>query len=134
MKKTIILLLIFPLLFFCGFKKKEKPYVILSAAPVTQQSVNRAERVFSPGQRIYYSLLSENGFKYSGIRMQLSKQDGKTSNWGFSIIATNDIYVVKGDSEYRDYIILQMPGRYIIQFFYLNNKRYPFVHKEFMVL
>lgn len=134
MKRLFVVLLIVPILLLCGFKRKEKPILLLSRAPVNQMTVNRIERTFSAKQRIYYALIAPDGFKYSGIRMQISKQDDKTSNWGFSIINTDDIYIVKGDNEYRSYIIVQSPGRYIIQFFYSNNKRYPFVHREFTVI
>ena len=118
----------------CGFKRKEKPILILSNAPINQITLSRTERIFAAKQRIYYALIASDGFKYSGIRMQISKQDDKTSNWGFSIVNTDDIYIVKGDSEYRSYIVVQSPGRYIIQFFYSNNKRYPFIHREFTVM
>lgn len=134
MKKIFVILLILPLICFCGFKKKEKPYVILSSGSVTKENINRLERTFSSGQRIYYALIIPDGAKYAGIRMQISKQDEKTSNWGFSIIQNNDFYLPVSEQVYRNYIFIQKPGHYIIQFFYLNNKRYPFVHKEFMVI
>lgn len=133
MKKQLILLLIFPVLICCGFRKYEKPYLLMSAAPVSDINQNRTERVFAVRQRIYYALIAPDNFKYSGVRVQISKQEENTSNWGFSIVNTEDIYIVKGDCEYKNYIILTSPGHYIIQFFYLNNKRYPFVHREFMV-
>ena len=134
MKKILIIILIFPIIFLCGFKKREKPFLIMSSAPVNEQTLNTPERTFSSKKRIYYSLIAPEGFKYSGIRMQLSKQSDKTSNWGFSIVNTEDIYIVKGDFDYRSYFVVQTPGRYIIQFFYSNNKRYPFIHREFMVI
>ncbi len=133
MKKVLTLLLIAFVMLSCGFKNREKPYIVLSNANVNTQAVNRLERVFSVGQRVHYAVVVPQGFKYSGVRMQISKQDDKTSNWGFSIISTEDIYVAKSDTEYRSYIVPKLSGHYIIQFFYLNNKRYPFAHKEFIV-
>ena len=65
--------------------------------------------------------------------MQLSKQSDKTSNWGFSVEETRDIYITPGEKTYRSYFVPRTKGHYIIQFFYLNKKNYPFVHKEFMV-
>lgn len=134
MKKTVLIILILTLIVFSGFKKKEKPYVILSSGTITQESTVRVERYFSVGQRINYLLAAPDGVKYSGIRMQISKQDEKTSNWGFSVIKTEDIFIPVSDQSYRGYIVLLRPGHYIIQFFYLNNKRYPFIHKEFQVI
>lgn len=133
MKKILIVFLILPLILLCGFKKQEKPSLLLSNAPISKNTITRIERNFMARQRIYYSLFSPSGFKYAGIRMQISKQDTKVSRWGFSIVSTEDIYIVKGDSEYKNYIVINSPGHYIIQFFYLNNKRYPFIHREFMV-
>lgn len=78
-------------------------------------------------------MIVPEGFKYSGIRMQISSKDEKTSNWGYTIRQTNDFYVNLSDNVYSNYFVLQRPGYYIIQFFYINNKRYPFIHKEFMV-
>lgn len=133
MKKILLILLILPFFFFCAFKKKEQPYIILSSSKITKMNVQRLERVFASGQRIHYAVVVPDGFKYSGLRMQISSQSDKTSNWGFTINQTNDIYVAKTDRIYNNYVVIQKPGRYIIQFFYLNNKRYPFIHKEFMV-
>ena len=133
MKKLILILLICPLILLCGFKKQQKPYAVLSISKITQQTINRTERFFFPKQKIYYAVFAPDGFKYDGIRMQLSKQDDKTANWGFTIVDSKDIYVVKGDSEYKDYVVPRTKGHYIIQFFYLNNKRYPFIHREFIV-
>ncbi len=133
MKKLLIIFLILPLIFFCGFRKKEKPYVILSAGKITKEKLKRVERSFNAGQRIYYTMIVPEGFKYSGIRMQISSKDEKTSNWGYTIRQTNDFYVNLSDNVYSNYFVLQRPGYYIIQFFYINNKRYPFIHKEFMV-
>lgn len=133
MKKLLLILLILPIVFLCGFKKAEKPFVILSSGAITKETITRAERVFSVGQRVNYCLIAPDGVKYSGIRMQISTQDEKTSNWGFSIIESNDFYLPQSDMEYRSYFVPRKSGHYIIQFFYLNNKRYPFVHKEFLV-
>lgn len=134
MKKIFAVILLIPVLFlFCAFKKQEKPYLVMSNSKITQNSLNRIERNFGVKQRIYYALIAPDGFKYDGIRMQISKQDDKTSNWGFSIINSHDIYIPKGDMEYRNYVVIPNSGHYIIQFFYLNNKRYPFIHREFMV-
>ncbi|MCD7740304.1 MAG: hypothetical protein LUH11_03035 [Candidatus Gastranaerophilales bacterium] len=133
MKKIIIIILILPLFLFCSFKKKEKPYIILSSGSISLEYVKRIERGFSANQRINYALVAPDGFKTPGIRLQISKQDEKTSNWGFSIIQSRDLYLDLAQNIYRDYIYIQRPGRYILQFFYLNNKDYPFAHKEFLV-
>ena len=133
MKKAIIVLLILPLIFLCGFRKKEKPYVILSSAMVTKENISRVERYFSVGQRVHYTIVAPDGVKYPGIRMQLSKQSDKTTNWGFSIEKSEEIFVPKSEQFYRSYFVPTSSGKYIIQFFYLNNKRYPFIHKEFFV-
>jgi len=133
MKKLIVALLILPLLLFCSFKKKEKPYVVLSSGTISIENTQRIERIFLQKQRINYALIAPDGFKYAGVRVQISKQDDKTSNWGFSIVQSNDLYLDLSQKTYRDYIYIQQPGHYILQFFYLNNKNYPFVHKEFLV-
>ncbi len=133
MKKFLYLILIMPLIFFCGFGWKEKPYIIMSSGTVSKETINRLERVFIAGQRINYAIVAPDGFKYDAIRLQISKRDEKTSNWGFSIIQSRDIFIDKTADIYNDYILIQRPGRYIIQFFYLNNKDYPFIHREFLV-
>ncbi len=133
MKKIVVILLILPLIFFCSFKKKEKPYIVLSSGVVSNQNTQRIERIFQTRQKIYYALIAPDGFKTPGVRLQISKQDEKTSNWGFSIIQTRDLYLDTAQTAYRNYIYIQRPGNYILQFFYLNNKDYPFAHKEFIV-
>ena len=133
MKKFWSILLIIPILLFCGFKKKERPIIILSSNQITNASAQVIENHFNVQSRIYYALYAPDGFKQPGVRMQLSKQDDKTSNWGFSVISVNDIYLDMAQKVYRDYIYIQQPGHYIIQFFYLDNKDYPFAHREFRV-
>lgn len=133
MKKLSVIFIIISVFLCSGFKKSEKPYVMLSSGSLTKENTGRIERVFTAGQRIHYALIAPDGVKYPGIRMQISKQDDKTSNWGFSIIQSNDFYLPQSDQIYRSYIVVQKPGHYIIQFFYLNNKRYPFIHREFIV-
>lgn len=134
MKKIFTVILILPLLLFCGFLKKEKkPFLVLSSGAITTQTTYRIERNFVSGQRINYALIAPSGFKKSGVRLQLSKQDDKTTNWGFSIEKSEEIFVPKSEQFYRSYFVPTSSGKYIIQFFYLNNKRYPFIHKEFFV-
>lgn len=133
MKKFLLILLILPLILLCGFKKVEKPFVVLSSGTIDNISTQRVERFFPVNHRINYALIIPDKLKYAGVRMQLSKQSDKTSNWGFTIEETNDIYITPGDKVYRSYILPRTTGHYIIQFFYLNKKNYPFVHKEFMV-
>ena len=86
MKKIVTILLVLPLLFLCSFKIKAKPYVLLSSGTISSENTKRIERVFLSGQRINYALIAPDGFKKPGVRLQISKQDDKTSNWGFSII------------------------------------------------
>lgn len=134
MKKLLLVFLCFSIIFCCGFMKKEqKPYLIMSSGQISKQSLERIEKRFNARQRIYYVLIAPEGFKYPAIRVQISKQDDKTSNWGFSIVKTEDISVVQGDKQYNGYIYLTEKGHYILQFFYINNKRYPIIHREFMV-
>lgn len=132
-KKILLLILIVPFILFCGFKKAERPYLILSSGTINDMNLVRIERAFSEGQRINYALVSPNGLKYAGVRLQISSQSDKTSNWGFSIIESRDIYIPKYSKIYRDYFVAKKSGKYIIQFFYLNKKNYPFAHVEFWV-
>ncbi len=133
MKKIITILLILPLFLFCSFKKKEKPYIILSSNPISLEYAKRMENFFCVNQRIHFALVAPGGFKTPGVRLQISKQDEKTSNWGFTIIQSRDLYLDKAQNIFKDYIYIQRPGKYILQFFYLNNKDYPFAHREFWV-
>ncbi len=134
MKKILSVFIITVLIVICcGFKKSSKPYIVLSSGTITAETLQRIERIFVVKQRINYALIIPEGIKYSGVRMQISKQDDKTSNWGFSVIATKDLYIDMYEKYYTDYIYIQKPGHYIIQFFYLNKKNYPFAHKEFLV-
>lgn len=133
MKKILLLILIVPLLLLCAFKVKEKPFVVLSSGTIDSNNLQRIERAFLVGQRVNYALVSPDGLKYEGVRMQISTQSDKTTNWGFSILESNDLFLDKSSKIYRDYIVPRKSGKYIIQFFYLNKKTYPFAHLEFLV-
>ncbi|MBQ4078221.1 hypothetical protein IJD15_03475 [bacterium] len=132
-KKILSLVFIISMIFLCGFKFKERPYVILSAGTISSTTLQRIERVFFVGQRINYAIVSPDGLKYSGVRMQLSTQSDKTTNYGYSIISTEDLFIDKYSKSYQNYFVPRKAGRYILQFFYLNKKNYPFAHVEFMV-
>lgn len=132
-KKLLSIFFLGLVILLCGFKFKEKPYVILSAGTISSTTLQRIERVFFVGQRINYALVSPNGLKYSGVRMQLSTQSDKTTNYGYSIISTEDLFIDKYGKSYQNYFVPRKAGRYILQFFYLNKKNYPFAHVEFMV-
>lgn len=132
-KKLLLCVLIVPLVLFCGFKKAERPYLILSSGTINEMNIQRIERAFASGQRINYALVMPNGLKYSGVRLQVSSQNEKTSNWGFSIVESRDIYIPSHYKIYRDYIVAKKSGKYILQFFYLNKKNHPFAHIEFWV-
>lgn len=133
MKKILVILLVLPLLFLCGFKRKEKPYLILSSGAITTQNLKFTERKFLKGQRINYAIVAPDMFKDNGIRLQLVSQNSKTSNWGFTIEQTEDIFIDKTQKIYRNYIVPSKSGHYILQFFYVSSKRYPFAHIEFVV-
>ena len=133
LKKFFLSLFAISLIFFCGFKKADKPYLILSAGTINEINIQRIERAFSTGQRINYALVTPKGLKYSGVRLQVSSQNEKTSNWGFSLVETRDIYIPTYSTIYRDYFVARKSGKYILQFFYLNKKNHPFAHIEFWV-
>ena len=133
MNKYVLILLIIPILFLTGFKHKEKPYIILSSGTITEENIKYYERIFYTGQRINYAVVAPDYFKEDSVRIQLSTQNNKTSNWGYEIIETNDIFIDKAQKIYRNYIVPRKKGHYILQFFYIDNKRYPFAPVEFMV-
>lgn len=134
MKKIIISLFILSLILLCGFKRAEKPFVVISSGNITKENLQRYERFFAKGQRINYALIAKDGVKYSGVRMQVSKQDNKTTNWGLSIVESKNIFVPKGtNTVYMDYIVPRESGNYAIQFFYSNKKNHPFARREFVV-
>lgn len=134
MNKFIITILIFTVIISCSaFKKHEKPYIMLSTGSITSENAKRTEKIFTSGQRINIGLIAPEGFKDYGIRQQLSRQDEKTSNWGYTLIQSKDIFQDKTLKLYKDYIYIYRPGRYILQYFYINKKNYPFAHYEFSV-
>ncbi len=133
MKYIVVLFLIIQVILCTSFARKESPFVILSSGTISVENIKYRERVFSVGQRVNYAIVAPDRFKDSAFRMQLSTQNEKTTNWGFEIIETNDIYTDKTQTVYRDYVVPRKTGHYILQFFYASNRRYPFAHVEFMV-
>ena len=123
-KKLFLVFLIVPLILLCGFKQVKHPYLILSAGTIDDKSIKRIERAFATGQRINYALVTPKGLKYSGVRLQVSSQSDKVSNWGYSLVESRDIYIPKETRIYRDYIVARKAGKYALQFFYLNKKNH----------
>lgn len=132
-KKLFLACLIVPLILLCGFKQVERPYLILSAGMIDDNNIQRIERAFASGQRINYALVTPKGLKYSGVRLQVSSQNDKVANWGYSLVESRDLFIPKETRIYRDYIVARKSGKYTLQFFYLNKKNHPFAHIEFWV-
>lgn len=133
MKKFSVIFLILTCLLFCGFKKAEKPYIVMSSGTINEYNIKQFQRNFHVGQKVNYALVFPDGIKYSGVRVHISTQSDKVTNFGYSKIESRDIYIVKGDNIYKDYFVPRKSGHYILQFFYLNKKNYPFIHVEFTV-
>ena len=82
-KYSLALLCLVCLIFVCGFGfkfrcAKHKALLLFNSQPITNQTINNAGRHFKAGEKIYYILINEEGFKDEYIRVQLVKKEQKT--------------------------------------------------------
>ncbi len=130
MKKTFLLIFIFfgilcfinPVYSF-SFKKKEKPYIVLSSADLNrEENLKKAtlNSVFRINERIYFYVYTPDGFKSDYIKYQIVKQDDNAHVQGFTRIR-NITKRVKNKNKFVDYVVLSQKGKYFIQVFDIEN-------------
>lgn len=134
-KFSCLIFLVLALIFSCGFKAKEKPYITFTSQNfVTEQTLRANENIFNVGSKITYMFCYPKGFGDSVLRMQLYKMDDKVQIMGFSLVQSRDVNVNIGDKQYMDYFILRQPGLYQLQIVEIRKQRRILQYARFRVV
>lgn len=140
MKKTLIILLILLATFpsYASFwNKKAKPSLFLSSkdprASIEYDNKIQNEDVFNLGDKIYFLIYTQEGFKSDYIKYQIIKQDDKAHVGGYSRIR-NITKRVTNKNYYIDYFVLSETGKYILQIFDITNLHHWIALGQFVVV
>ena len=125
-----ILIIFFVLLFLNStcfafwFNKKQKPILVLSSvdprAKIEAEEKIPNHSVFKIGQRIYFLVYTQDGFKSDYIKYQIVKQDDNAHVGGYSRVR-NVTRKVTDKNYYIDYFVLSEAGKYALQIFDIEN-------------
>ena len=127
MKKLIYILffiLVFTPFVYAGlFKKETKPELYLTSYDpriASDYSKNKPINVFKKGDRIYFSITVEKGFKSDFIKYQIIKQDDNAHTGGYSRFMNKTVRV-SNKNNYVDYFVINTKGKYFLQIFDITN-------------
>ena len=138
-KYSLALLCLVCLIFVCGFGfkfrcAKHKALLLFNSQPITNQTINNAGRHFKAGEKIYYILINEEGFKDEYIRVQLVKKEQKTNHWGYKVYWAKDYMVDMSLKYFKSYIVIDEPGYYFMQIFSFDDFDWPIIRNDFWVI
>ena len=99
-KYSLALLCLVCLIFVCGFGfkfrcGKHKALLLFNSQPITNQTINNAGRHFKAGEKIYYILINEEGFKDEYIRVQLVKKEQKQTTGAIKYTGQKTIWLIR---------------------------------------
>lgn len=106
------------------------PFIVFSSQPVTQNT--QPEYKFPVGERMYYAVVNQKGFKDKVIKVQIFKKDEKSDFWGYSYVY-NRTCELTNDKFYTDFIVFHTKGHYAMQVFYLSDMQSPIIIADFWV-
>lgn len=141
MKKIVLFFISFVLLTLSAnawfWNKKGEVLLYLTPYNPTQKIANEEKLethdIFKLGQRIYFLIYTQDGFKSDYIKYQIIKQDDKAHVGGFSRIR-NITKRIKHKHYYIDYFTLSEPGKYAIQIFDIENLHHWISYAHFLVV
>ena len=110
----------------CG----QKPFIIFSSDPITQQTQPQSQ--FQAGRRIHYAAVHPKGFKEGIIKVQIFEKNEKSEFGGYSYLY-NRTCKLRHANYCTDYVVLHKNGHYIAQVFYLSNLQAPIALGQFWV-
>ena len=123
-KLTALFLLFISICFVCGWGfrcRKKDALLLFNSQPITNQTINNAGRNFKAGEKVYYILINEEGFKDDYIRVQLVKKEQKTNHWGYKIYWSKDYEIDTSLKYFSDYFVINEPGYYFMQIFSFDD-------------
>ena len=130
---TAILCLI-SVFFVCGFGfkcRKRKALLLFNSQPITNQTINQAGRNFKAGEKVYYILLNDEGFKDDYIRVQIVKKEQKTNHWGYKVYWSKDYEIDTSLKYFKSYFVIDEPGYYFMQIFSFDDFDWPIIRNDF---
>lgn len=140
MRKSLILFfsLIFLTLSANAWFWNKKGEVLLFLTPynpkakIINEEKLETHDVFKIGQRIYFLVYTQDGFKSNYIKYQIIKQENNAHIGGYSRIR-NVIKRVSDKNYYIDYFTLSESGKYAIQIFDIENLHHWITYAHFLV-
>lgn len=130
----LFLILTLALFVFSGCDEKKRAGILFNSEPITRYNLKHASRSFQAGKRIYYLFYSPKKIKSEFIRVQVGKTGDNVAKGGYNVVWSNEYRVMKQNVfYYYDHFTLNLPGRYVMQIFDINNLAKPLTWNYFYV-
>ena len=132
----ILFLVLFSVVFVCGWGfrcKKHDALLLFNSQPITNQTINQAGRHFKAGEKVYYILINEEGFKDEDIRDHIVKKESKTNHWGYKIYWSKDFEIDTSLKYFKSYFVIDEPGYYFMQIFSFDDFDWPIIRNDFWI-
>lgn len=135
--KFIVLFLLFvSIIFVCGWGfrcRKRDALLLFNSQPITNQTINNAGRYFKAGEKVYYILINEEGFKDNYIRVQIVKKEEKINHWGYKVYWSKDFEIDSSLKYFKSYFVIDEPGYYFMQIFSFDDFDWPIIRNDFWI-
>ena len=127
----IIIMCISLYLSACTYKR----YILLfNTESITSENVLHNQKIFHPGQRIYYLFIAPKKMNNEFIRVQIFKMTDKAPLGGNEVLRTKDYRLMLDERYYHtDYFTLYQTGRYVMQVFAHNDFQHPLALNDFYI-
>ncbi len=127
MKKiSLLFVLILSSIIFTGsiFNKTD---IVFSTTPFNKSTNYKPQSIFHKGDKIYFSVYNEKGFKTRLIKVQVfKKESAKSEFWGYEYLY-NRTCELEDKNTYSDYVKVYNTGYYIFRIFDYTNFQKPVI-------
>lgn len=121
----------FILLTGCSY---ERGLILFNSVPITQNNALHDQKVFKPGNKVYYLFIAPKKMYNDFIRVQVFTMDDKIPLGGENVVRTKDFRLNRDERYYyMDYFTFWQTGRYVMQVFSHDDFTHPLAINEFYI-
>ena len=125
----VILLIVF--LAGCAY---DRGIILFNSVPITQNNALHDQKVFKPGDKVYFLFIAPKKMYNDFIRVQVFTLSDKSDLGGEDMVRTKDFRLKRDERYYyTDYFTLWEKGRYVMQIFSHNDFTNPVAVNYFYI-
>lgn len=112
----------------------DRGVVLFNTEPITKQNVTNDQKVFRPGDKVYYLFIAPEKMSNEFIRVQIFKMTDKAPWGGNEVVRTKDYRLMNNERYYHtNYFVLHEAGRYVLQVFSHDDFQHPLALNDFYI-